>query len=346
MRTEVLLVDSRTWIKELDKGAPRALYICYGSEKYRMREFIAYVLKKCVPEDMREFGVSRYDLSETSLDEVLEDAGTTPFMTERKVIIASGAAFLTGAKDTGKIEHRPEKLLEYMKSPADFSVIIVTVDADKLDERKKIVKLLKDNGSIAAFTPLTAEDLAQWVKRRAESLSFHFEGSAAEALLMYGGTNLQTLTSELEKLSLFVGPGGTVTEEIVDKMVARTTEQDVFLLIDDIVRLRKERALTILHELLLRKEEPIKIAILMTRQFRMMLQVKELERQGYSQQQIAGQVGGHPYGIKIASEQARRFTQEQLSGILASLAELDYGMKSGKVDKTLGIEMFILRLAV
>lgn len=346
MGTEVLLVDLKSTIKEIDKGTPKPLYVCYGTEKFRMQEFLSYLIKKLVPEDNREFAVSRYDLSEASLDDVLEDAGTTPFLAERKVVVASGAAFLTAAKETGKIEHRPEKLLEYLKSPADFSVVVLTVDAEKLDERKKIVKSLKEHGCLMAFAPLTAADLSDWVKRRAQALSIRFEGTAAEMFLMMGGTNLQSLSSELEKISLYVGQGGVVTEEVVDKLVTRTTEQDVFMLIDDIVRLRKERAITTLHELLRRKEEPIKIAILMTRQFRMMLQVKELERQSYSQQQIASQLGGHPYGIKIAAEQAKRFSFDQLSAVLGQLAELDYGMKTGRVDKNLGLELFILRLAV
>jgi DNA polymerase III subunit delta len=339
-------VDLKAIVKEIDKGTPRPVYVCCGSEKFRMQEFLQFLLNKCIPPENREFAVSRYDLSETSLDDVLEDAGTTPFMADRKVVIASHAVFLTGGKETGKIEHRPEKLLEYMKSPADFSVLVLTVDADKLDERKKIVKALKDSGSVLSFAPLTAEDLAQWVKRRAESLSVQFESGAIETFLMYGGTNLQSLASELEKLSLYVGQGGSISSDTVDKLVVRTTEQDVFILIDDIVRLRKERALTILYELLKRREEPIKIAMLMTRQFRMMLQAKELERQGYSHQQIAGTIGGHPYAIKIAAEQARRFSAERLAEILAKLAEMDYGMKTGRVDKTLGLEMFILQLAV
>lgn len=339
-------MDLRAIVKELDKGTPRPVYVCCGTEKFRMQEFIQYILNKCVPEDLREFAVSRYDLTETPLDEVLEDAGTTPFMADRKVVIAGGALFLTGAKDTSKIEHRTEKLLEYMKSPADFSVLVLTVDADKLDERKKIVKALKDAGVVLTFAPLTAEDLAQWVKRRADSLGVQFEAGAVEAFLLSGGTNLQSLASELEKLSLYAGRGGTITVSTVEQLVVRSTEQDVFVLIDDIVRLRKERALSILYELLKRREEPIKIAMLMTRQFRMMLQVKELERQGYSHQQIAGAIGGHPYAIKIASEQARRFSFEKLAELLSKLADMDYGMKSGKVDKVLGLEMFILQLAV
>lgn len=346
MLIEVLKVDMRSIVKEIDKGTPRPVYVCCGLEKYRMQEFIQYLLNKCVPAENRDFAVSRYDLSETTLDEVLEDAGTMPFMAERKVVIASGALFLTGAKDTSKIEHRTERLIDYMKSPAEFSVVVLVADAEKLDERKKIVKLLKESGGVLNFSPLTAEELVQWVHRRADSLSVKFDSGAVEAFLMYGGTNLQSLASELEKLSLYVGRGGVITEEIVDRMVVRTTEQDVFLLIDDIVRLRKERALSILYELLKRREEPIKITMLMTRQFRMMLQVKELERQGYSHQQIAGQIGGHPYAVKIASEQARRFSFDKLSQLLAKLADMDYGMKSGRVDKTLGLEMFILQLAV
>jgi len=346
MDNEVLGMDMKTAVKGIEKGTPLPIYVCYGQEKFRMQEFISFLLGKLVPSELREFAVIRYDMSETSLDLILEEAGTTPFMAERKVILASGATFLTGAKETGKIEHRTDKLLEYMKSPADFSVIVFLVDQEKLDERKKVVKALKDTGSVLAFAPLTADELVQWVVRRADSLDFRFESGAVETFLMASGTSLQSLASELEKLSLFVGRGGTVTAELVDRMVVRTTEQDVFLLIDDIVRLRKERAMSILYQLLKMREEPIKISMLMARQFRMMLQVKELERQGYSHQQIAGQIGGHPYAVKIAGEQARRFSFDQLGDILSRLSELDYKMKSGRIDKAMGLEMFILQLAV
>ena len=68
-----------------------------------------------------------------------------------------------------------------------------------------------------------------------------------------------------------------------------------FILIEDIVNVRLERAFVILEELLKQREEPIKIASLIARQFRIMLQVKELSKQGYSQQQMASQIGLHPF---------------------------------------------------
>lgn len=336
-------MDYKSAAREIAKGGARPLYVCYGPERYLLQEFIQFLTDKLIDPAVREFAISRYDLAETSLDTVLEDAGTLPFMAEKKLVIAKNAVFLTGAKDTSKVEHNPEKLLDYLKTPSDFSVLVLLVDAEKLDERKKLVKAVKD--SSVAFPALSAEDLIAWVGRQAERAGFSFAEGAADQFLLYAGSNLQTLSAEIEKLSLYVGQGGRVTGDVVDALVTRTTEQNVFILIEDIVRLRLQRAFTILQELIKMKEEPVKLTLLIARQFRIILQVKELSRQGYSQQQLASQLGLHPYAVKIAAEQGTKYKDEQLVRILEELAELDYKLKSGKIDKVLGLELFLLRLA-
>lgn len=336
-------MDYRSAAREIGKGNVSPVYVCYGSETYLLREFIGYLTQKLVEPEYREFAVSKYDLTETSLDIVLEDALTPPFMAPKKLIIAENAMFFTGAKETGKAQHQPEKLLELLKAPSDFAVIAFIVPAEKLDERKKIVKSLKE--AAIPFTPMNADGLLQWVNRQAERRSFAFAAGAADQLILYSGGALQTMAAEIEKLSLFVGVGGTVTGETVDKLVTRGTEQNVFILIDDIVRLRLNRAFAILYDLLKQREEPVKLTLLIARQFRIVLQVKELSKQGYSQQQMASQLGLHPYAVKVAAEQGQKFETERLERILAELAELDYRLKSGKVDKVLGLEMFLLGLA-
>jgi len=153
------------------------------------------------------------------------------------------------------------------------------------------------------------------------------------------------MAGELDKLSLYAGPSGTVTSDQVDRLFARTTEQNEFLLIEEAVRMRLERAFSILYDLIRQKEEPIKIVMLLARQFRIMLQAKELARQGFSPQQIASNVGVHPYAVKVALEQGKRYDSRRLADMLSQLAELDYRMKSGAIDKLLGLEMFLLKLA-
>lgn len=338
-------MDAKRALKDIQAGRQAPVYLCYGPEKYKMREFIQVLTDSLIEPEHKEFAVSKFDLSEISLSAVLEDAETLPFMVPKKLVIAKNALFFTGAKESTKIEHHLDRLNDYLKSPAEHTVVVFTVDADKLDERKKIVKALKDMEAAVPFLSLSPDELQQWVAAEARQRGFSFTGEAADQLILYTGGNLQSLSAEIEKISLYVGAGNEATADVIDKLVARSTEQNVFILIEDIVNVRLERAFVILEELLKQREEPIKIAALIARQFRIMLQVKELSKQGYSQQQMASQIGLHPFAVKVAEGQARKYKLEKLSEIMSQLADLDFQMKTGKIDKVLGLEMFLLRLA-
>ncbi|MCP1309060.1 DNA polymerase III subunit delta [Paenibacillus tyrfis] len=338
-------MDYKTAMKHISKGQFKPVYIAYGAESYLIQELIARLTDKLIEPEHKAFAVSRYDLAETPVDAVIEEAETLPFMVPSKLVVATNALFLTGAKESGKVEHSLERLADYLKAPADFSIIVFTVEADKLDERKKIVKALKEADALVPCAMLSADELAGWVNQEAGKAGFSFGPGVAEQLILYAGTSLQALVKEVEKCALYVGQGGTLRAEDLEQLVTRSIEQNIFLLIEHIVQVKLDQAFTMLSELIRRKEEPIKIVMLIARQFRIMFQVKDLMQQGYSQQQIAGQLGLHPYGVKVAAGQANKFELKQLADILQQLADLDYRMKSGKIDKVLGLEMFLLRLA-
>lgn len=338
-------MDYRTAVKEMGKGKIHPVYLCYGQESFLISEFVSLAIEQLIEPEHRDFAISKYDLSETAVEAVIEDAETIPFMVPRKLIIAQGAVFFTAGKDSTKVEHRLERLVEYLQSPVDYTVILFTWNENKLDERKKIVKLLKDRGAVIPFSMMNAEELTHWAVRQAEKDQCSFAEGAVQELILRSGTHLQSLSAEIEKLSAYVGKGGTITQDAVVRLVSRTTEQNIFLLIEEAVRRRLDQALRILHELLKYREEPIKIIMLLARQYRLMLQIKELSGKGFSQQQIASQLGIHPYAVKLTGEQARQYDTPTLADILQQLAELDYGIKSGRTDKVLGLELFLLRLA-
>lgn len=338
-------MDYKTAAKEIQKGVVKPIYVCYGTEKYRIREFIHFLSSHVIGQENRDLALTKFDLNETPIEAVVEEAETLPFLVPRKVILVSDSTVFAAGKDSNKIDHKTDRLLKYMDNPADYSVIVFFVQNEKLDERKKTVKKAKECGAVISFAPLGAEELLQWIKKQARERRCDLAAGAAEALVASAGTNLQTLASEIEKLCLYAGDGGVIEPETVEQLVARSSEQNIFVLIEQIAQLKLEKALGIYYDLLKQREEPIKIVALIARQFRIMLQVKELARQSYSQQQMASTLGLHPYAVKLAAEQAKKFDAGRLSRILADLAQLDYEMKSGRVDKILGIELFLLRLA-
>ncbi|MCR8645721.1 DNA polymerase III subunit delta [Paenibacillus sp. N1-5-1-14] len=338
-------MDYRKVAKDIGAGKTLPVYLCYGPEKYLMQQFIDYMTTKLIEPEHRDFAISKFDLAETSIETVIEDTETLPFMVPRKIVIAKNATFFTGARDQSKVDHNLDKLTSYLKSPVDYSILVFIVDADKLDERKTIVKTMKAMDAALPFLSLSPEGVQDWVLKGAAKEGFTFEPGALDQLILSTGGNLQSLSAEIEKLSLYLGGSGVVTQELVDELVVRSAEQNVFLLVEEVVRLRLERAFMLLEQLLKQKEEPIKIMMLIARQFRIMLQVKELSKQSYSQGQIASQLGLHPFAVKVAEGQARNFEIGALSRIIGDIADLDYQMKTGGIDKVLGMEMFLLGLA-
>jgi DNA polymerase-3 subunit delta len=121
-------------------------------------------------------------------------------------------------------------------------------------------------------------------------------------------------------------------------------EQNIFVLVDNIVQRKIDAAFRIYYDLLKQNEEPIKILSILSGQFRLIYQVKELARKGYGQQQIAGYIKVHPFRVKLAAGQAKLFKDEELTEIMQMLAEADYQSKTGGMNKELIIEMFLFRL--
>ncbi|MDQ6423328.1 DNA polymerase III subunit delta [Paenibacillus sp. LHD-117] len=340
-------MDIREAFKEIKGGKFRPVYVLYGKDRYRMGQFIDALTNILFTQEEREMGVVKFDTAESSVDEAVLEAETPPFFVERKLVLVRDATLMAaGGKDNAKVEHRPETLIRYLDNPFPTSVIVFAVHADKLDERRKLVKTLKDRNSVVAFPEMDTAELKQWLVKRAAEQKRTLTPDAADLLIARVGVGTGQLSQEVDKLCLHAGEGGIIDAEQAALLTAATVEEDVFALVDAIAELRIDRALGMYHQLLVRREEPIKIAALIARQLRIMLQIKELEQHHYSPQQMAGQLGLHPYAVKLAAEKGKKFTPARLGKLLAALAELDYGMKRGLIDKALGLELYLLSLGV
>lgn len=150
--------------------------------------------------------------------------------------------------------------------------------------------------------------------------------------------------NELQKLMLYCFDSKEITIQDVESLVVRSLEQNIFLLLDKMIAMDIGGALRIYYDLLKQKEEPIKILALISSQFRLLNQLKVLEQQGYSQQQAATKLKVHPFRVKLASKQAKNFTELQLNQALKRLAEIDLEMKTGFGDKEQKLEWFLFEL--
>lgn len=319
------------------------VYLLYGTESFLMRETGQLLLEQVLG-DERDFNFSTYDMEETPIEAALEDAETFPFMGEKKIIFVQNPVFLTSEKQKEKMVHNLPKLEAYLKEPAPYTILVFFAPYEKLDERKKVTKELKKTAVAAELKKLSEQELKPWIADQAKRKGFEVEPEAVEMVAALAGTNLFMLSNELDKLALYAGPGGRIDAQTAEMLIPKSLEQNIFSLTDKVVQRKTADALRIYYDLVRQNEEPIKILALLAGQFRLIYQIKELARKGYGQQQIAGLLKVHPYRVKMAAGISGRFSDEELAGIIGQLAEADYQMKTGGADKSLLVEMFLMKL--
>jgi DNA polymerase-3 subunit delta len=251
------------------------------------------------------------------------------------------------------VEHNQDELLRYMLAPAPFTVMLIIVSEESLDERRKLVtaarKAKPDERSVVLvdFSPKTEQELHQFLQAQAEKRHIRFAAGAMEQFLHVNGKDLRLLRSELDKLALNVEAGGVITSELIERFGIRTVEEDVFTMIDATVN----KKVGLAHEMLLailkdpKDGNPFMILNLIARQLRLMLAVKELERRGTAAGQMASALGIAPFVVNKTLQLARRADVHKLADFLSECADLEVSFKSTPLDPKIAIELLVLKLA-
>ena len=154
--------------------------------------------------------------------------------------------------------------------------------------------------------------------------------------------DIATIQSELDKLELY---GGTIDAQTLICLTTRTLEDDVFALVNAVVEKNVKKMFSIWEDLQILNKDPIYLIALIASQFHLLFQVKCAMIKGmHDQSEIASLLSVHPYRVKLALPVCARLSVDTIMDLLHRLADLDQSIKSGKLDKKLGFEIFLLKL--
>ncbi|MGJ9457025.1 DNA polymerase III subunit delta [Oceanobacillus sp. CF4.6] len=328
-------------MKNIKKNQIDSVYLAYGSESFFLQNIKKELMKKVLSGD--EDNLSVYDLEETPIQEVIADAETYPFFGDKKLIIANNPGFLKAKPDKLSFEHDTVSLERYLEAPAEYSILVIIAAYDKIDERKKISKLLKKQATVAVCNAVKEQELKKWMDTLAGQLRITIDHDVYEILETELSSNLHLLENELTKLALYVGENGSITKEIAEKLISHSNSSSLRL-VDAVIDRDLHKAISIYKDLEKMKEEPIAMIGLLAFQFRTILRVKLLKQKGYSQFQMQKSIGGHPYVIKIALGREKKFTVRKLEDIISKLTDADSVMKQGRMEKELAFELLLYDL--
>lgn len=332
-------------LKQIENKKTSPIFLLYGKEPYFIQNLVEAISKVILSEeDQVSENLSTYDLEETPVEEVIGDAETYPFFGDAKLVIAHNPTFLQAKNISLPFEHNLEKLEQYINNPVKYSVIVFIAPYEKLDNRKRITKLLNKKATVAACNPIQEHEVSKWVENLAATFNIKIANNAYEVFETELAADLHLIQSEVKKLALYVGKNGMVTKEIAQNLISQSMNSSALRLADAVMERDLYGAISIYKDLEKMNEEPIALLGLLAFQFRMILRVKLLKQKGYSQFQIQKQIGGHPYVIKLAYQRERRFSISELEKIMDKLTTADATIKQGKMEKELVFELLLYDL--
>lgn len=308
------------------------IYVLYGLDNY----LINYNVKKIVKGDDKEY----FDLENTDLGSIILSCNSLSLFSNHKNIVVENSYIFTSTINKKLPEQNIDVLDKYIDNINKDVNLIFVIEKDKLDDRKKIVKKIKEKGKIIDCN--TKKNNISIVKEFFDRYKISDED--IKYLIDRVGDNLSIIYQESEKLKIYKIDDKVIDKNDIDMITTKAYDLDIFHLIENIVLKNKEKALESYNELIKNGEEPIKIIILLSNQFRLIFQSKKLYMMGYSELNISQKLKVHPYAIKKALEKTRNFKEEKLIDYLYKLAILDENIKKGKIDANTGLELFIINL--
>jgi len=278
----------------------------------------------------------------TSLSTVLSDAITVPFLEELKIIILKNPKFLTKSATSTKDEIKA--MLKYLKSPCDSTLLIIDATNTVINQSNEIYKMLKNVARIIDYPDPEEIELKGWIVRSFDANGIDIKDDALTLLLEYIGDDQARLSQEIDKLSSYVGKGGTIRKEDIKLLVPKNINNEIYLLIKAIIN--HDLALTnqIYDNLITHTKDSLTIFSLISNKFKELLSTYRLLKYGYSQSDIAKFYNVSTGKAYYIVQEARAFKLSDLEFYIDKLAELDYQIKSGKLDKTIGLELLLLKL--
>lgn len=325
------------------------VYVLFGPETY-LRDLAAKAIADLSfsPGDLREFNETEFSLaSGDRLQEALAAARQLPMMAPKRVVTITDVRIgASAARDTLKDHH--EKAVEaYLQDPSETSIVIFV--ADELNGVRKMSKLLTQHAVAVEFSTLGDGELVQWARTKVHERGSEIDERDLRELIGLVGSDVRSLTNEIDKLSTAALPDKQITGELIYGLVANTRELTNFELTDHLLAGRKTKAMEILKKILDDGAEPLVLLGLVAYNFRRLIMAKVLMQQGADRREVASVLKMRYNDQEPFLAAARRSDMAKLVAIIENLTKTDLAIKTsvggGPAGARMQIETLICRAA-
>ncbi|MFC1954972.1 DNA polymerase III subunit delta [Chloroflexota bacterium] len=322
-----------------------------GEDDFSLRQFLAEIKRDVGDEANLMADTTNFDGQKVTLDQLRSVCEAVPFLAEKRLVIVEGllGRFESRGKPKGKKAARKadrendcKSIAEYVSQIPQFTVLAL-VDG-KINNRNPLLKELSAKAEVRSFPLMKGAKLHQWIQRRVTEAGGSISPQAMGLLIKFIDGNLWLMANEVDKLVLFAG-SRRIEEKDVGALVSYAQEASVFVMVDAILEFKAGVALELMQQLLQQGAPVTYLLVMLARQFRMLVRLKELVRQRKSNLEIQDKLGlNSEYVINKLMGLASRYSMTRLKEMYHRLLEADLAIKTGRFNDELALSILIAEL--
>lgn len=319
---------------ELKNGEIRPFYYLYGEEDLLKSESFSRLKDAVLQGGIPDFNFDQFYYGDADISKVVSAASTLPVMSPKRLVVLRDAEKL-------KVDEQ-EMFLSYLDNPSPSTTLIFV--GRSADKRKKFFSTISKAGSLIEHSHPHEREMPKWIRWVAKKKGVNISDAAARYLVEIIGNDLTSISSEVEKLSLYVGDRKNIELEDVESITVDSKTNTVFQLTDAIATKNLKDSLVYLKKLLEGGESPIMIISMIVRQLRLIWTGVSMKNQGAGEDEIRKRISLPPFIFKNYLRQVKYFREEELSMAYENLFELDVKFKSTRIDKERALELFMFQV--
>lgn len=359
-------------LQNLKKGIISPVYVLEGDETYLKNKLLNAIKTLLIEPAALTLDFVVYDYSnqasKVDIRQIISEVRTPPFLSKKRlVVIKNSNLFLLGGKNkrTGRAEtnddefnegtetadddtsqsivkDRQSLLISLIKSNIDSSCLIFI--EDKVDKRiKNVVEAIRDVGILATISKPDIRDIRLWVAGEFAKTGMTISSDVMEHFIERYDGNLQVMTSEIDKLKLYIKACGKNRIDIldVDEIGSPDFKGSIFDIVDALSKNDAQEAFRLLDLLITQKQPVPFISFMIARHIKQLITAKDLG----DTNEIIKKMKVLPFVANKLFYQAKNFTFETLEDLYDKCYETDLAVKTSKMQDRLALETLFASMA-
>ena len=317
-----------------------SILLLHGSDEFAIQAHIDRLCAALGDPASAEMNIARFD-GRLGLDaEAFNNAvSAAPFLAAGRLVTLAhpGAAFPTP-------EGRKKFIAQMEGLPPTTTLVLAEYEECKANYwLMKWAAKAAPQARVHVYNLPKAWQMPRWLESEARKLGGAIDPNAANRLAEMVGQDPRVADQELIKLLTYVNHERPISPLDVEKVSIVSAQGTIFDLVDALGSGDGRRAQKVLHQHL-EGGDAFELWGMILRQFRLLLQAREMLDGNASVGEVQQALGLHVYVAGKVCTQAKGFSLETLEAIHHKLLEIDEGAKTGQMPLDAALDILVVQL--